>query len=370
MPKYSPRSGRWFLKGFTLIELLVVIAIIAILIGLLVPAVQKVREAANRIKCSNNLKQYGIALHMYHDSNGAFPQGGRIYIKDNNWTNEGDKGGWQVYVLPYMEQDNLFRQIPSLSFYDFSATWNPLNDSIVAATNPLITNPPPLPHKLPYGRCPSDGTELEANASNYVGSLGPACVASPCGYAPFLQNCYGGPSWGFTGECGPGNAPDGTDCANNGSLGSSRDLKGMFCRTALIPGKQQGIQVNIASVTDGTSNTLMVGECIIGWHDHLTHQSTDWNSGTGWAQSNGGNYHCSTTVPINYRTDLPADGDCTVPAQTRFNWNLSWGFKSMHTGGANFVFADGSVHFLAQSIDMRTYQLLGCRNDGQVVTLP
>src|SRR5262249_37709466 len=159
--------------------------------------------------------------------------------------------------------------------------------SITAAGDPTIVNPPVFPMKLPYGRCPSDDTAQDViGACNYVGSLGPGCVASPCGYAPFLQFCFGGPGWGYTGDWGPNNAPDGSDCANNGSYGDASQLKGMFCRTAMIPPTQQGIRINMSAVPDGLSNTIMVGECIIGWHDHLFHQSTDWSNGRwGWPAS-------------------------------------------------------------------------------------
>jgi prepilin-type processing-associated H-X9-DG protein len=101
----------------------------------------------------------------------------------------------------------------------------------------------------------------------------------------------------------------------------------------------------------------MVGESLPGQHDHLAQNA--------WWSFNGGNSHVSTIVPINYRSDQWINW-CSPADSYRGNWNVSWGFKSRHTGGANFVFADGSVHLLTQSIDHRTYQLLGCRNDNQV----
>src|SRR5438132_13056503 len=105
MPAFR-RKPRWLSGGgFTLIELLVVIAIIAVLISLLLPAAQKVREAANRMKCANNLKQFGIACHLYHDTLKIFPPGAKT-IPTGNWN--GDKGSWLVLTLPYMEQDALF----------------------------------------------------------------------------------------------------------------------------------------------------------------------------------------------------------------------------------------------------------------------
>src|SRR5262249_37845229 len=143
------------LRAFTLIELLVVIAIIAVLIGLLLPAVQKVREAAARLKCQNNLKQLALAWHTYHDAAGYFPPGGMlnpnwITTDQNGWGGQGgwqfDQGSWHVYVLPYMEQGNLFQRIASFGM------GTPNVDVITRAMTAGV-----LPATLPYQRCPSDG---------------------------------------------------------------------------------------------------------------------------------------------------------------------------------------------------------------------
>src|SRR5579885_3208615 len=311
---------RW--RGFTLIELLVVIAIIAILIGLLVPAVQKVRAAAARLKCQNNLKNIGLAIVNYSDNNqGKMPPGGYY-----NWD---ERGTWLVYTLPYLEQDNLYNLAQTAAGGPLATT----SYSVGTAWNAGVFNG----KKLPYGRCPADDYDPNATTTNYVGSLGPQCAPGWCGFDPFQTYCQDYPQWGYTWSPDHGNTLD------------PGQVRGLFNRLGAP-------MTYPASTTDGTSNTIMVGESLPGSHDHLA--SNAW-----WGYNNGAS-HCTTIIPINYLMPEQANkGGCETYSS---NWNISWGFKSRHGPGANFVFADGSVHFLSQAIDHRTYQLLGCRNDGQV----
>jgi prepilin-type N-terminal cleavage/methylation domain-containing protein/prepilin-type processing-associated H-X9-DG protein len=305
-------------KGFTLIELLVVIAIIAILVALLLPAVQQAREAARRSQCKSNLKQYGIALHNYHDVHGLFPPG------HSSWDN-GPRIGWQVRILPFTDQTALYELIDMdrVAGYD-----SPYGDGSVLRQ-----------HNVPYALCPSDGVpRIDGNwaQSNYSGSLGRANNPSASAACNQPQAAWGDPN-----------------ASGHGNTNNPNNTSGMFTRF--------GTGLDIRKVVDGTTNVIMVGEILPICHDH----------GEGWWSRNGsGNAHAATIVKINDNRTCPVPyqtADDTGTCSASNNWAYSWGFRSAHTGGAHFLMVDGSVQFLSESIDMQTYNWLGDRKDGNPV---
>jgi prepilin-type N-terminal cleavage/methylation domain-containing protein/prepilin-type processing-associated H-X9-DG protein len=329
-------------RAFTLVELLVVIAIIGVLVALLLPAVQAAREAARRMSCSNNLKQYGLALHNSHDTFNKIPPGGNHAW--GHWA--APAGGWQVRILPFTEQGNVFNQVK----------W----DITGAEVRQQTVNGKPLRELvIPYARCPSDtgevmisddnnGRELHFQ-TNYSGSIGSQSLTSAGG-----GGCEPWQVW-VRKRDGNGNV-----AWEHGNIWTNSDLSGVFSRKAL-----DGLPM--ARISDGLSNTIFVGEILPECNDHTLGF---------WSFNGMGNAHASTIVPINNLTTCYTGNstqDAGKPGVThpncvaKNNWNLSWGFRSRHPNGAQFLLGDGSVKFLSQTINMETYQRLGGRNDGQPI---
>jgi prepilin-type processing-associated H-X9-DG protein len=238
-----------------------------------------------------------------------------------------------VFILPYIEQENLWLQIPNRDL--------PTHDSIREAVNAGV-----LPRKLNYGRCPSDNYNRDATVTNYSGSVGPQCYFSDCTPArdPYQQYCNGTAA-NPAQPLNPPTYPGYIVSANWGHTLNVSQVRGMM--------NWYGAKINLAMVSDGTSNTLLLGETL----------PAEWGARdtNNWAISHGAN----TITKINHHTRYLGT-NCTA----EFNHNVGEGFKSLHPGGANFALVDGTVHFLSENIDPETYQYLGCRNDGQAVSLP
>ena len=296
------RSAR---AAFTLIELLVVIAIIAILVGLLLPAVQKVREASARLKCSNNLKQIGLGMHNYESVNQKFPPGFTSKAASVDGDGLGSGWGWAAHLLPQMEQDNLFRQIN-------------LGNDIMAPGHATVRTT-----VLPGYRCPSDAPQ--GDTFTVVGSSG------PLGTVAFANYVACGGTFEVTGF------PD----TNTGAF-----LRNSACR--------------FADITDGTSNTLFVTE-----RASKRSPMTTWVG----AITNSINppldpAHDAEGPPTLCLFQTGGAGEGRTPNNP---FNHVEDPSSQHTGGVNALFGDGSVRFLRNSINPATWTGLGTRAGGEVL---
>ncbi|WP_406698522.1 DUF1559 domain-containing protein [Singulisphaera sp. Ch08] len=317
-------------RAFTLIELLVVIAIIAVLIALLLPAVQAAREAARRAQCINNFKQMGIAMHNYHDTTGSFPIGrmGSGYSYATVSPND-NRRTWAFMILPFFEQGALYNAINfSVPFYEWEQT------------TALMTS-------LSIWQCPSDAGAKSIQEPNLRYRRRKASMAANWGNSHFWQNEAG------RGTAGPNpwtaNVPAGPVTF------SGAPFKG-------------NLSTSLRDMTDGTSNTLLVGEVVVGVNDDVNydHRGDIFND----------DYNCAMfmayTTPNSKIPDQLAY--CAPPEKVSGNppcntnepkFNAS---RSRHSGGVNAVFGDGSARFVKDSVNLNVWRALSTPNGGEVIS--
>ena len=315
--------------AFTLIELLVVIAIIAILVGLLLPAVQKVRDAAARMSCQNNLKQVGLGLMNYESAYGAYPVG------DNRDETGGVYTAWQASILPFIEQQNI------ANMYNYNLDYNNPANYPAIAQQIKIYNCPSTPNQPRSDSTPDEG-------KNFKGGTEPRGVSDYWGcnametWVPVVGNCVGSfPAFA------------------NYQIGNDFDQSrvGVLCRIG-------SGQTRIAMITDGTSNTFMVAESagrpnfygprfqMLG---QLSPGEGGWADPAGAFKIKGSNGITGALKPHG------------APANTcSMQCNNTSEIYSFHTGGCNFLFADGSVHFLSSSSSLCVIGSLATRAGGEV----
>ncbi len=297
-------------RGFTLIELLVVIAIIAILIALLVPAVQKVREAASRTQCINNLKQYGLAIHAHHDAHKHIPESVSPWGEGGPPPRTGR--GWILKILPYIDQTPLYEAFNPSFVGDFFS-----GQGIDLCRPQMAVN-------LTILRCPADdsGRQLSTTTAQC------AFPVATTNYKGVIGTTNMGGGW----PTSPSGTVDGHNTINN---------NGLFFRNTYQ------VKLKFAHITDGLSNTLAVGEDL---PDQNIHGAAFYANGD----------YASCHAPLNFFPNPPNPG----------NWPLVMSFRSRHPGSVNFCLADGTVRTISQSIQWLHYQQLCTRAGNEVKEIP
>jgi prepilin-type N-terminal cleavage/methylation domain-containing protein/prepilin-type processing-associated H-X9-DG protein len=361
-----PLSRTGARRGFTLIELLVVIAIIAVLIALLLPAVQAAREAARRAQCTNNLKQLGLAIHNYIDRVNLFPparsaQPATLNGAPDSWAWDGGLS-WRAMILPELEQTTVYNSLNMMLKQDSAgATY-----AWATAWYTIMT----------VFLCPSDGN----NGGGIVpyGPTGTYCFATPVppnpnggqtGVPCTNYNMSFGDNYAVLPLSGPNPWETGPPFAVgqprrgwDGFWGTSNlTTYGLAAQVIVDQGQMRGFSdyrtlgtATVQSVTDGMSNTIIVGEVL---PDQDNNNEMYGNTGVA----------SGTTIPINFYTGAPFAGFGSTTWNTRASY-AARGFKSRHPGGANFLFADGHVQFLKASINPQAYNSLGSRMGGEVLS--
>ncbi len=399
-------------RAFTLIELLVVIAIIGVLIGLLLPAVQKVREAANRLTCQNNLKQLGLAMQTYHDTYAQFPPGAVKFRNYNpagtNTLQEYDRYTWCVLLLPYIEQGNLYQN------WQFHYYGPPGSVGVRSSGTMTLPNTGDIATGAIAAKaiktfiCPSDSAVAAVNGvttdlGNNVTSMGASAVWTPSTNAPGDPGVFsaipagdaGYWQWGITSYHGNGGqATYGVTqlwsaCAVVDGQNDSRDgvilLWQYFNGAGAVNASGSNnidcrTPVSIPGVTDGTSNTFLLGEKYLVDPAYSAACSANPNQlldQSFWANPSMQDCVAGTEYPLNSSFNtlktLLAGGcntgenvsgtdptSCACDARTT-------NFSSGHTGGVNFAFCDGSVRFVAQTVPLVTLRALSTRAGGEVI---
>lgn len=318
--------------GFTLIELLVVIAIIAVLISLLLPAVQMAREAARRSQCQNNLKQIGLALHNYHDVHKVFPPAAINMgsSDDTTWAYNLNHTGWAM-LLPQLEQGPL-HDAWNPSIASGNCNWNgapvlgdPTQNAVIYSTI------------LPAFLCPSDA---EGALQEPFSATGPYATSGPSAPSSYVF------SWGGLTEYDV--RPWGQNRNEKRDLpgGGQVRVRGAFGHNGAA---------RIADLKDGSSNSILVGE------ERQTKLSAAYTPIWGAAR------HVGTAGYIPMGAAAPYDGRMINDLWPGYEETYAWTFSSEHEGGAQFLMGDGSVQFVGENTDYMVFAFLNYIDDGQVV---